>query len=321
MSLTREIILKRLAFAKFLIEKGNEESKKPEPLSSVALLHYHDALELAFLLVLEDKDINSNNLSFMQYFDKINDWINDNPPKVEISSRPSLDKLKRKRVNLKHHGIFSSKTDVQESRIIANNIFEELCKNVYNLDVKDISLINLVFNSKVRSYLEKAKSEFSSNKNESIKALSLAFEFLLKDYESSKRTRFGESPFFFGKDMTWLNSFNIRNNFIPNLNNENQVFDVDRLSEFIDKVKESIESMQKAVKILAFGLDYRKFIKFSLIIPKPVWAIGSPEPIFHMPSTEITFNKEDLDFCINYIIECALKLQEFDFELTRSEET
>lgn len=28
-------------------------------------------------------------------------------------------------------------------------------------------------------------------------------------------------------------------------------------------------------------------------------------------------NKDDIDFCINFIVESSLKLQEFDFELNR----
>jgi len=296
-----KMILQRLAFSKYLLQKGNMETVNPEPISSVSILNYHDALEFAFDLVLTDKGIGSNNLSFMQYFDKINEWLKTNE-KTEISLRPSLEKLKDRRVNLKHRGIFSSKTDIEESKFTANTLFEELCKNVYELDIKDISLVELVNNARVKDFIKEAIATYPSDQKTSIEKLSLAFEFLLRDYEQSKRDRFRNSPFNFGKKMTFLSSSQI--GLDPN----------NRLSEFIDKTKESIEAMQKAIKILAFGLDYRKYIKFRLLIPEPMWFGGDDMPKVHL-SNNATIYQNDLDFCVGYLIECALKLQEFDFEI------
>jgi hypothetical protein len=300
-----KLIIKRLAFAKYLIERGNQESVNSEPLSSIALLHYHDALELSFNLVLEDKGVNTNNPSFMQYFDRVNEWLKNNG-KTEISLRPSLVKLKDRRVNLKHKGLFSSKTDIEESKFTADNIFEEICKNVYDLDVEEISLIELIENQRVKGFIKEALNSYDSDQKESIEKISLSFKFLLRDYEQSKRDSFFGNPFDFGKDMTFLSSFHM------GLNHTGQ------LSKFIDNVKESIEAMQKAVKILAFGLDYKKYIKFRLLIPEPIWYIGSDMPKVPL-NQNAKISKENLNFCINYLIECSLKLQEFDFEISKDE--
>jgi len=299
----RKMIIQRLAFAKYLIYKGNIESSNAEPLSSVSILNYHDALEFAFDLVLTDKGISMNGLSFMQYFDKVNKWLKANT-KTEISLRPSLEKLKDRRVNLKHKGIFPSKTDIEESRITVNNLFEELCKNVYGLDIKDISLIELINNTRVKGFIKEAIDNYPINQKEPMEKISLAFEFLLRDYESSKADFLSRSPFYFGKDMTFLSSFHM------NLKSG------DKFAEFVDKTKESIEAMQKTVKILAFGLDYKKYIKFRLIIPEPIWFIGSDMPKVHLPQNP-QISQSDFDFCIAYLIECALKLQEFDFEIEK----
>ncbi len=298
-----KIIIQRLAFAKYLIHKGNLESTNTEPLSSVSILNYHDALEFAFDFVLTDKGISINDLSFMQYFDKINEWSKANG-KIEISLRPSLEKLKDRRVNLKHKGIFPSKTDIEESRITANNLFEELCKNIYGLDVKDISLVELISNVRVKGFIKESIDNYPSDQKASIEKISFSFEFLLRDYEQSKTDIMRDSPFYFGKDMTFLGSFHM------GLNSS------DKLGEFVDKVKESIEAMQKAVKILAFGLDYKKYIKFRLIVPEPMWFLGSNMPKVHL-SQDAKISQNDLDFCIAYLIECALKLQEFDFEVEK----
>lgn len=301
-----EIIIQRLAFAKYLIQKGNQEAHNSEPLSSVAILHYHDALELIFDLILEDIGIDSNNLSFIQQFDKVNDWLK-SEREVEISLRPSLEKLKNRRVNLKHKGLFPSRRDIQESEFTSKTLFEELCNNVYGIDSDDISLINLIENERVANYLSESLEQYPVDQKISIGNISLAFEFLLRDYESSKTEEFRRSPFFFGQSMTFESSFHMR------LNSR------DPIAKFVDKTKESIEAIQKAIKILAFGFDYKKYIKFRLLIPEAIWYVGSEIPDVRI-SEDVEIEQSDFQFCINYVIECALKLQEFDFEVLRDEE-
>lgn len=298
-----KIIIQRLAFSKYLLQKGNLESEGPDPLSSTCVLNYHDALEFVFDLVLTDKGINNNNLSFMQYFDKINEWLKNNG-KIEISMRPSLAKLKDRRVNLKHKGLFPSKIDIEESKVIANSLFEELCKKVYELDVKDISLIELINNERVKGFIKKAVEIYPLNQKESIEKISISFEFLLRDYEQSKRNFFGKSPFHFGKKMTFLSAFHMK------LKNDKQ------MNKFVDAVKESIEAIQETVKILAFGFDYKKYVKFRLIIPESRWFMGGDIPKVSLPE-DAKISQNDFDFCISYLIECALKLQEFDFEIEK----
>lgn len=303
MALSEEIILKRLAFAKYLIHKGNTESTSSEPLSSIAILNYHDALELSFLSILEDMGINPNGLSFMGRYKKVNEALK-TKGKEQLGLEPSLEKLKDRRKNLKHKGLIPSKTDIEESKFTTNTLFAEICIKAYNLNPNDISLIELVSNEKVKNYLKESINSRDSDPKKAMESFSLAFEFLLRDYESSKTSRFGRSPFFFGKSMTFLDSFFMKEEMTGR-----------KMEEFVDKVKESIESMQKAVKILAFGFDYRKYIRFFLIIPEPIWYVGSNEPKVNLPEEEIELRQDDFDFCLNYIIECALKLQEFDFKL------
>ena len=278
------IIIQRLAFAKYLIHKGNIESANAEPLSSVSILNYHDALEFAFDIVLTDKGISMNGLSFMQYFDKINEWLRTNG-RTEISLRPSLEKLKDRRVNLKHKGIFPSKTDIEESRITANNLFEELCRNIYGLDIKDVSLVELIANERVKELIKEAIENYSSDQKIAIEKISLAFEFLLRDYESSKTDFLTNSPFFFGENTTFLSSFHMG------------LDRGDKLTPFVDKTSESIGAMQKAIKILAFGFDYKKYIKFRLMIPEPRWFLGSDTPKVYV-SQDAILSQNDFDFCI-----------------------
>jgi hypothetical protein len=60
----------------------------------------------------------------------------------------------------------------------------------------------------------------------------LAFTILVDDYESSKKDKFGRSPFFFGEHMHFLDSF------FMDIKGD--------LGRFVDRTKESIEALQEA---------------------------------------------------------------------------
>lgn len=298
----RTIIIKRLAFIKYLLNQANNASHFPEPLSSSSILSFHDAVELFLHLCAEQYNLNTKNISFIEYWEKLKPLLS-NANKSELTQKESMRRLNDTRVSLKHHGTLPSKLDIDNFRVICNTFFEENCKNIFDVKINDISLIELIIYAKTKNYLTKANEEFlKSDLPACIKNLSLAFEFLIHDYEQTKRSRFGDSPFFFGEDMTFLSSFHM------GINGQ------DKLSDFVDKVKESIESMQKAVKILSFGIDYRKYVKFSLFTPKPIWTIDSQEPLISI-SPNAKISKEEFEYCFNFIIESALKLQEFDFEI------
>lgn len=296
----QKIIINRLAFIKYLIQKGNNETMSSEPLNSVAILNYHDALELLFDLICEDKGIQNNNLSFMQSFDKINDWLKGNNI-PEIGVKQSLEKLKDRRVNLKHKGLFPSKTDIEESKYTCNLIFDEMCNSIFYLNSKDISLVDLIENANSKKAIKEAIILYNTNKKQAIEKLAISFEYLLKDYESSKISFPHGSPFYFGRNLNFLSSFNMK------------LKSGDIMCEFVDKTKESIEAMQKVIKILAYGLDYKKYIRFKLFIPDCIYSLGSGSPMVIGADEDIT--KDNFQFCIDYIIECGLKLQEFDFEI------
>ena len=68
---------------------------------------------------------------------------------------------------------------------------------------------------------------------------------------------------------------------------------------------------------MSFGIDYKKYVKYRLIISSVQFALsedGIPRFYFH---GETILSKEDLEFATDFIIESALKLQEFDYQLKK----
>ena len=79
----------------------------------------------------------------------------------------------------------------------------------------------------------------------------------------------------------------------------------------------SIEALQEAVKILSLGLDYRRYVKFRLLTPYVIRFGEKYKVIRTKKSSKRIPTAEDVHFCIDFIIESALTLQEFDFEVER----
>jgi hypothetical protein len=86
------------------------------------------------------------------------------------------------------------------------------------------------------------------------------------------------------------------------------------IADFVDGVKDSLDHIHDAIKILSLGIDYRKFAKFCLYTPTVLWTqSGKPlipkadRPPERMPSVE------SVQFCINFVVGSATVIQESSF--------
>ena len=279
--------LQRLSFIKYLFSIGLYQSHQPEPLYGVSILSFHDSVELFLQLSLEKLNISGKSgIKFMKYWEIIDGKLKG----TTLSQKESMRRLNKTRGNLKHSGIIPSKLDIESLRVTTSSFFNENCLKIFHVDFDNISLIDIIKFERPRKLLKQAESDFKNNSIEkSLQNIALSFEYLISDYEKSKGVGLlHHSPFSFGKHITF------------------------RYKE-IDEVVKSLEAIQKAIKILSLGIDYKKYVKYKSIVPSVRLTMnGTP---FLDPSRKIALSKEDLEFCINFIVESALKLQEFDFEL------
>ncbi|MCW3076124.1 MAG: hypothetical protein JWO32_733 [Bacteroidetes bacterium] len=92
-----------------------------------------------------------------------------------------------------------------------------------------------------------------------------------------------------------------------------------KLRDFVDTVKDSIDALQKAVKITSFGIDYKEYVKFKILTPVIHRFIGGNKNAQIMGDKKWT--SENCQFCIDFVIDSALKLQQFDFAIDALEES
>jgi len=283
---------------------GNEQTKLPEPLCSVSILTYHDSAELFLQLITDSLKINkpSKNPDFIGYWDLIQKSSH-----ITLTHKNEMQRLNKTRVNLKHYGTFPAKIAIEEAKIFINLFFEENTRQIYGLEYSQLSLVELVTFEVTRNNLLKAETELKSkNYIDAIQSIVIAYHHLIEDYEKKKVSLGYQSPFYFGGSVNDIKKYSC-------------YVDEDKLSEeelelfhYVETMYRAIQEISDALTILALGMDYKKYSKFISIVPN----IDRMKYTSWDPKKELShITENDVDYCLNFVIECALKFQEFDYEM------
>jgi len=293
-------IIRRLSFIKYFYQFAREQSKLPSPQNYISILMFHDSVELFIYLSAQFRDINiKTKTNFMEYWQK---FVDDG---FELSHKADMNKLNEARKNFKHSGNFPNKDDIEFFRVITKSFFEENCPLIFGLEFSEISLLDLIQDDGVKEILRNAQNESDGGEyKKSLELIALAFKTLLKNYEENKKISY-KSLFDIGENLRFLSPFSL---FYGNN-------DPVKYSDYIRQITETINDIQEILKILVLNLDSKKYIKFRYLTP-----------IINFGSNEIHFttwtkgsskgeNSEDIKFCMDYVIESALNLQKFDFEV------
>ncbi len=270
---------------------GLEQSKQVETVAAFSILSFHDSIEMFLKLLAEKKNVKSEKFSFLDYWTKI----------PTLTLKESMRNLNARRVNIKHKGILPSKTDIELSRVNTTDFFNQNVIEHFKIEFGSISLIDLVSYKKVKEHLKISQESLNSDNIEnSIENAALAFDVLLYSYEENKIGNNRYSPFFFGKDLSFNSAFSMG-------------IEDRKMSQFVDKVKDSLEAMQKAIKVMSLGIDYKRFVKFNLLTPHIIKTMEGN----HIAQIygEKKWTKENCQYCIDFVIDSSLKLQEFDFDI------
>lgn len=278
-------LMRRLSFIKYLYTAAMERSRQPQPMNAAAVLTFHDSVELFLHLSCEKSNIDASNTEFKGYWTKLNSKY----PPEGLSQHASMMRLNKARVGLKHSGLLPSNPDIEGFRAATTNFFEENTPKVFGLSFSQVSLAHFVESEDARTHLRNAVEMIEKGMTEEAPSeLALAFFEVVRSYEESQKDEFGRSPYGFGTHF-WRTE-NLRE------------FGID-LSEISDAVRH----LCKAMRVIALGLDYRRYVRFSALTPEVFLPIGG-KPIVQ-ERNGISLSPEDYRFCYDFIIECALVLQ------------
>lgn len=295
--LNTEIIIRRLAFIKYLYQIGVNQSKQVDSIAGFSLMSFHDSIEMFLLLVAEHNNEKSDNLSFMGFWDKF----------PALTLKESMRSVKDRRVNIKHKGLFPSKSDVEISRIGVTDFFNQNTKIQFGIEFEDISLLDLIDYDMVKLYLRKAQTALKDNDNiNSLLNSAIAFRELIMQFENNKSHFYsGNQPFNFGNSSEKSYTALIGND--------------QKTSKWFEGVNNSIDKIQEALKLISIGIDFKRYSVFKILTPfilnKSRRDIEWRYYIDEYQSKKIKSTNENCQFCIDFVLDCALKSQEFDFDI------
>lgn len=303
--------MQRLAFIKSLASMGERQARQPEPLAALAVLALHDSIELFLHLAAEHVDAQpgqlSNNrmLKFEDYFGIINEAMsrNETIPANRLVHQAAMKRLNDARIALKHHGTPAARHAVEQLGADVTRFFEDNTPPIFGIEYSAISMVNLVTCKPARLSLQEAEDHLADENTEGAQAaVAIAFAHLIRDYEQRATSQYGRSPFTFGESFDFDSSFF-----------RNQPWSSIEQQQFEDRLMNSVSVLQEAMKIVGLGIDYRRYTKFRLLTPDVRFRFGyGSKPTVFKRAQPPTL--EACRFCLDFVIETAIQLQEVDLD-------
>jgi len=301
-----QLTMQRLGLIRYIYNNAMEESKQPEPFRAVSILRFHDSVELFLDLICDKFGISAKaTYQFNDYWNAIGNHLQQGQ---SLSQKRAIDRLSMARAGFKHHGNMSSTSDIEKFRVNVTDFFEENTPLIFGIDFSEVSMSYLIKNDEVRITLEKASKLIEGgDKETAIEKIAIAFAQLLEDFESKTRTDFGKSLFSFDHSLAGIMPIGSDDETVADLASE--------VESFASDVESAIADMQNALKILALGLDYRRYVRFKLLTPTAKRFSNGNYKVHPNLSKVETLTLDHCRFCYDFVIESAIELQTVDLQV------
>lgn len=293
-----ENLLKKLVLIRYLFTTAEEQSYQHGATASFSILAFHDCVEMLLVQIAHHEKKRTQKF-FLEYWNEIPD----------LPYRGEMDNMNNVRVSLKHNAVFPSSDEIARCREDVK-LFLTTCMNRYfKTDFIKLSLADLVIYEEIRNNIKEAEQLYNEDcLYETLLKCKMAFLRLLSLYESDKQQ--------------WCNSIlNIGKEISAEYKSVVPRMDIHK-SRWFEQVTQTLNATRDALKISAIGIDYKKYVLFNLITPYVIKVCAPTDTEYkyqneskeHFESTK-TITKNDCQFCMDFVIDSALKLQEFQFSV------
>src|ERR1700730_16492953 len=179
---------RRLAFVRYLHGLGVDQSHKPEPFAAVAVLTFHDACEMFLQIAAEHNGVTPPKRSdFLDYWPLFQQQA-----QLQVTSKVSMDRLNRARLNLKHGGVLPAHQEIAGFRAAVTGFLEDNALRLLGVNLNDVSLTSMIRSDDVRGPLERAETALSAGDLQSAMGeVASAFTVSLRRFESRPRASTG----------------------------------------------------------------------------------------------------------------------------------
>jgi hypothetical protein len=285
-----ETTMRRLGFIRHLYDLAMEQSRQPQPQCAASILTFHDCVEFWLQLAAEHVSVGAaKDTPFMAYWQRINDKLTSG----QLGYDAEMRRLNTTRADFKHHGMFPGPMAIEMARAAVTGFFEDSTPIVFGIGFSAISMVNLVACEAARQSLREANALIVSGQlNEALTKTAIAFAQLLQDYAERVYSKFGRYPRFFRayeKDMGLEQAY-------------------------LDKMLMAGTDLEHEMKVPSLELDYRRYTRFWLLTP-----LAFEDEYRDLETAgqtgERSLTQEDCHFCVDFVIDSAIRLQEFDFDV------
>ena len=216
-------------------------------------------------------------------------------------------------MNLKHDSTFPAPLSIEGFRANVTSFFEVNTPLVFDIEFANVSLVTLVQHADARASLDAADQLMRDGRREdALGKIAIAFLQLVLDFQSRASQAFGASPFDFHKPLRYEAKLQGPVPFLPPPD-----LSTAPLAGLAEDLTASVQQMQTAVTVLSLGLDYRRFARFEYLTPFVWQAPDTHEYVISRTHDRRAPTPEDCRFCFEFVIECALRFQEFDIETVK----
>jgi hypothetical protein len=304
---------RQLALIRLLYLQGVEQAARPEPTSLFSLLSFHDSVEL-FLVLAADylgAQMPKGDPGFMDY------WHILRPTEafragVSLSGRGRMDRLNRNRNALKHAGALPSREAVDDAFRSTTTFFEDNTELVFGVAFDAIDMADVVPQEDIRKLLKAAATaEAAGDRSGAMAGLTLAFAKLFHPYARSQH-----SPYGFGREMPLNTTSEGMAAELHNLAKEtgskraaNLRSAAQKADHSVSQLNATVSAMQRGLRIVALGIDYARFTRFEQLTPMMT---GDEVQPMLLVDGDYAPNREEYDYCVQFVISAALRLAEID---------
>jgi hypothetical protein len=307
--------MSRLAFIRLLYQQADEQSRQPGLLAAASILAFHDAIELFLILACEHRASGpaARESSILQY------WTVLRPRRgydtgVELSSQHAVGRLTSVRNDLKHLGAMPSPEQLTDARSAAAAFFEDNTPRVFGIELTAIDMADIVPQADTRAKLKAAAAaEAAGDRREAMALLADGFNVLF--YETVRPGIFS-GPYGFGRtlrpDPMLKGSIGGMFQAIASLagNKARGIQTIGKkLGDQFGALTEAVTEMQKAMRVIALGIDYARYLRFRQLTPQ-IYRSGDYKnigaPVNYAPS------RAEYDDCVLFVIGAALRFAELE---------
>ena len=286
-----DALIRRLSLTRFLFREARAALQRPGPYSGgMATSLFQDATETFLRILAEYGKVSVGDPA---PFDKLFNKVGAKFQSI-LEHKAVISRLNKARVAFKHQGLPILSEEALHFAHGVEAFLTEVCTDVLKLDFGSVSLVSAIDHRRTENWLHKAESfACEGSYRESLESAAKAFAI----YSSTILAR------------QWRPNNHSMRPLGLNFDNDDRELS-HSLTEFARWVSDNLEQVHTHIDFIMKGVNLFSYRRFQALTPivylseaktiSFIWGAGSPDN----PS------KEDVDFCINFVVDSALQIRD-----------